>query len=213
MFKNPRLFVWVVGVIAILMMVMVSVSPAQAQATSGNFTSGANCDTPTAPKGFGYYVVRKGETLQSIASSFGIPAATIQALNGGATFTKGSVILLPSVEAPGKWNVQQVCNTTATIPSLGQASVSLPAIPVTGGVSQTTVLSPIQTCTAPTAPKGFGYYVVRKGDSLQSISNNFGVPVSTILSLNSGKSFTRHELILLPATEAPGMWDTGLFCP
>lgn len=63
------------------------------------------------------------------------------------------------------------------------------------------------------APKGFGYYKIRGGDSLQSISTAFGIPVSTILELNRGSAFAKGNIILLPGAEAPGKWDVQSYCP
>jgi len=82
---------------------------------SGEAASEAACSTG-APKGFGYYKVQGGDTLESISDDFGVDISRILELNPGAGFGQGSVILLPGVEAPGEWNVEQLCGDNEEFP-------------------------------------------------------------------------------------------------
>jgi LysM repeat protein len=88
-------------------------NPVNDQGQSGTGAGFAACSS-TAPAGFGYYKVRDGESLQGISEKFGIETSRILELNPGSAFTGGSVIVLPGVEAPGMWNVEELCPPSAT---------------------------------------------------------------------------------------------------
>jgi LysM repeat protein len=75
---------------------------------SGQQAKDFACSNP-APRGFGYYKLRRGDTLQVISANFGVPVERILELNPGSPFAIGNIILLPGVEAPGMWNVQDIC--------------------------------------------------------------------------------------------------------
>ena len=81
--------------------------------SAGTTTGPRSSDEPCAinpPAGFGFYKVRGGDTVQSISEKFGVPTSKIFELNPGAGFGKGNIILLPGVEAPGMWNVNDYCH-------------------------------------------------------------------------------------------------------
>jgi len=220
MLKHPKYYVGLGIVLAILVVAAVSVSPVQAQSVVESGTSALPCTPPTAPSGFGYYVVQKGETPQSIANKFGVPLSTVLSLNTGASFNRNTIILLPSVEGP--WNNALLCSTTAAYPSISKANLTpvSAAIPVTGssGTSSATTSLPMTvttsttSCTPPSAPTGYGFYVIQKGDTPQSIANKFGVPLSTVLSLNTSATYNRGSIILMPSVEKAGLWNNAQLC-
>jgi LysM repeat protein len=152
-----------------------------------------NSQCPLAPAGhaMGYYPIHKGETLQEISAKFRVPVKTILELNPNTPFERGKVLVLPAAEGP--WDNGYVCpeNVTYLVNyKFGNAR---------------------RTCPLAGLPQGFGYYKVIKGDTPQSIAAKFRTPLDTVLLLNSGYSFDRGSILMLPAVEGP--WNNGILCP
>jgi LysM repeat protein len=221
--KISRIILSVTGIAALFVFSLFTANPVMAQSTVAFEQNGATCSTSVA-KGYGLYVVRKGDTLQSISSSFGIPVSTITMLNPYASFTRNQVILLPGVEAPGLWDNELLCSPQAMYPGTNQQYANSGTVPVTGGSSSSSSSSTTTTTTTPATTtgttcvnipkpgKGYGVYIVRKGDSLASIAAKFGVSMSTITALNPGASYTRYSYLIIPGVEAPGAWDNQFAC-
>jgi LysM repeat protein len=203
--KTTRFILWLASTLAVFAMAFAPAGSVFAQANNNDCTPGK------APHGLGYYVVQKGESAASIASKFHLDVQDVLFLNSGASFSRGSFVLLPSTEAPGMWDNQLFCNATAQA-ARSSAMASAGGIPVTGGKAGTTAATVNTTCEALKAPKGLGYYVVGKGETAASIARKFGVSLEDVLLNNSNTSFARGRLILLPSAEAPGMWNNAAFC-
>jgi len=197
---------WLVGVLTAISMVFIPIGSVYAD-------SGNSCSPGTPPRGLGYYVVQKNENAASIAAKFHLSVADVLANNSGASFDRGTFILLPSTEAPGMWDNYLFCNATAQAAQKG-ALAAAAGIPVTGGTSGgATSQTVTTTCSTPgKPPAGLGYYVVGKGETVASIASKFQISQDAVTMYNAGASFNRGTFILLPAVEAPGMWVNSRFC-
>jgi LysM repeat protein len=128
--------------------------PTSLAGMSGKAASDAACSTG-APKGFGYYKVRSGDTLESIAQKFGISVSRILELNAGSAFAKGNILLLPGVEAPGAWNVKEYCQSSGTsnnntgggVVTLTPVTTMAPTGAATVGATASPMASPAVTAT------------------------------------------------------------------
>ena len=77
----------------------------QAQGQAVRLVSQHGC--PSAPAGSGFYISQGGESFQSIANKFGVTVQQVMDRNPGVlSVSRGQVVMLPGVEAPGKWNLQ-----------------------------------------------------------------------------------------------------------
>jgi membrane-bound lytic murein transglycosylase D len=111
------------------------------------------------------YVVRRGDTLSTIARRHHVRMSELVALNGLKSRNRirvGQKLRLPSNVAPAT----QPASYRPSTPSSTRAAVIK-------------------------APTG-GLYVVRRGDNLTHIANRFGLSVSELLSFNTLKS--RHRI-------------------
>jgi len=109
--------------------------------------------------------VRKGETMSVIAQRYGMSAARLGELNGlsaNASLRAGRRLQLPE-QLP---RTLSGAASTATV----VAAESAPPSPA--------------NATAATAPLG-DFYVVRRGDSLETISSRVGVPQAQLLKMNA----------------------------
>ena len=119
----------------------------------------------------------------------------------------------------------------------GQSITLIGAVPVTGASSQSgsttsnasgassNSSSSTSSAVTPAAsassksyscdiPRGMGLYRLRRGESVASVAQKFGVTVQQILDDNPGRTtFMSGDVIYLPGVEAPGLWNmTALGC-
>jgi LysM repeat protein len=136
-------------------------------AGSGSRSAGAS--------GGGSHTVRAGESLWSIASSYGVSVAALQAANG----LSGNVII------PGQ---------TLTIPR-ARAAAPQTAAAASGGSSERS--SAGGACS--------GSYVVRPGEVLSAIAARCGMSVAELMAANrlSGTTVYRGQTLTIPAAAAP----------
>ena len=109
--------------------------------------------------------VRKGETMAAIAQRYGMSAARLGEMNGmsaNASLRAGRRLQLPE-QLPRTLSGAAPAATVA-------ATENAPASPA--------------NATAASAPLG-EFYVVRRGDSLETISSRVGVPQAELLKMNS----------------------------
>jgi membrane-bound lytic murein transglycosylase D len=113
--------------------------------------------------------VRKGESLEGIASRYGLTAARLAQMNNmsaSAQLRAGRHLRLPE-------QLPRVLGAPAGTPVVAATSAAAPSP------------SP-ENATAATAP-GDDFYVVRRGDSLQAIALRVRVPEAQLLRMNSLK--------------------------
>jgi LysM repeat protein len=124
--------------------------------------------------GGGSHTVRAGESLWSIASSYGVSVAALQAANG----LSGNVII------PGQ---------TLAIPR-ARAAMPLAAAAASAGSSERTSAS--GACG--------GSYVVRPGEVLSTIAARCGLSVAELMAANrlSGTTVYRGQTLTIPAAGA-----------
>ncbi|MGH7802621.1 MAG: LysM peptidoglycan-binding domain-containing protein [Thermodesulfobacteriota bacterium] len=120
-----------------------------------------------------YYKVRRGDTLQKIASRYGVGVSALKKANR----MKGSIIRIGQmIKIPG---------------ASGSAYVSEKG---TKGVRNT-------SSSAKAISKSTTRYKVKKGDTLQKIANRYGVQVSTLMVANNKKTASNlkaGEILQIP---------------
>ncbi|WP_249408398.1 LysM peptidoglycan-binding domain-containing protein [Frigoribacterium sp. CFBP 13605] len=179
------------------------------------------------------YTVKSGDTVASIAGSFGLSTASVLALNGlswKSTIFPGQTLSLsaatsaaakPSAApAPAKaTGGRYVIVRGDTLSSIARAhGVTTSALIQANGLGLSSIIYPGQTLTVPTdasaaaptpAPAGgpaVGSYVIQRGDTIASIASKSGTSVKALLAAN-GLSFTSTiyagKTLTLPGVSAP----------
>ena len=163
------------------------------------------------------YTVKSGDTVASIAGSFGLSTASVLALNGlswKSTIFPGQTLSLsaatsaaakPSAApAPAKaTGGRYVIVRGDTLSSIARAhGVTTSALIQANGLGLSSIIYPGQTLTVPTgssastattpapaAGPAVGSYVIQRGDTIASIASKSGTSVKALLAAN-GLSFT-----------------------
>ena len=134
------------------------------------------------------YTVQKGDTLYGISRQFQVPVETIKRVNNLTTntITVGQVLQIPSSQSTTTYTVKskdtlykianqynttvnelmELNNLTTTILSIGQQL----QVPVEGNNE---------------SEENYTSYIVKAGDSLYKIANEYGISVETIKQANN----------------------------
>jgi LysM repeat protein len=130
--------------------------------TTGSTTPASTTDTATVSIAAvvvpSTYTVRAGDTVSGIAGRYGLPTASVLALNGlgwKSLIFPRQVLKLTNVATP------------TTSPAVNPAPSATPAVAV-----------------APVAPAAKGSYTIQRGDTVTAIARKFGVTIAAILSAN-----------------------------
>lgn len=189
-------------------------APEQKSATTVETASSSATVFAAAPA---TYTVRSGDTVASIAGSFGLSTASVLALNGlswkstifpGQTLslsaTAGSASKASSAPAPAKaTGGRYVIVRGDTLSSIARAhGVTTTALLQANGLGLSSIIYPGQTLSvpsgssaavsstpAPSAGPAVGSYVIQRGDTIASIAAKSGTSVKALLAAN-GLSFT-----------------------
>lgn len=135
-----------------------------------------------------YYTVKSGDTLYAIANKYNISVDELKAANNltSNTLSIGQVLLIPTVEEPTTpdeniYIVQRGDTLYAIANKYGMTVNELKSLNnLTGdvlSVGQKLVISEGNAATLDT-------YIVKSGDTLYSIANQYGLTVSELKSLN-----------------------------
>ncbi|MFM7063319.1 MAG: LysM peptidoglycan-binding domain-containing protein [Actinomycetes bacterium] len=145
--------------------------------------------------GLRYHVVGRGETVVSIARSYGIDPSVVRAANGVVAdkLYVGARVML---EFP---NPTFVRRTSGPAPA------------------PTTTVRPAPTTTAPAGPGRTVRYTVVAGDTLSGIARTTRTPLATLLWLNTMTTRSRilpgQVLLALPSSAAPAPPTTARPAP
>lgn len=175
--------------------------------------------TSTTPGGVNTYTVQKGDTLYKIANRYGISVSEIKRLNNltSDTLQIGQVLKLSESSSDdsnigdtttyivkkndtlygiaSKYNttvdiLKRLNNFTTNTLYIGQEII----VPNNNGTPDDDI----------TQPSEYDIYIVKKGDSLWLIANNYGITVDELVSMNNLKNLTLQigQELKVPATES-----------
>lgn len=142
-----------------------------------------------------YYVVKKGDTLYSIASKFDTTVSKIMQLNNLKTpsLAIGQQLLIPVAHLPSTDYAIYTVKPGNNLYSIAKKyNVSVDSIKSLNNLTSD-ILSVGQQLKIPltiTPPEDSKRYTVKPGDTLYSIAKNFGMSVDELISLNNLQSNT-----------------------
>ena len=148
----------------------------------------ARLDLPRLATGEKPYIVRQGDNYARIASAVGVEEGDLRLINKHADIKPGLLLKIPpkrivAVEPPEVAAVrrqQPVEDASGLVPA-----VDLGSVPKAQLVKATVPhAAPVSTTAAPVVATGKNY-VVRKGDSIWRIANQFKVSQEALLKANS----------------------------
>ena len=185
--------------------------------TSDTLTLGQKLTIPQSDVSGDLYQVQKGDTLYSISKKLGVTVADLRRANSLTTdtLTPGQLLVIPSTEdnngstttntyivtrGDSLWTIANKNNIT--VDELKKAN-NLTSN--TLSVGQVLVI-PTSSSETPTPPdNNVGYettYVVKRGDSLWSIANNYGITVDELKNANgiTNNMLTIGQELIIPVS-------------
>ena len=125
------------------------------------------------------HVIKKGETLGSIAKKYGVSVSSIQKVNKISNpnrISLGQVIMIPSTEVP----------TNTSLVSTNNKSASSSSKSTSGTKSSTSKSTSTKASSSKsTSTKKTTYHTVKSGENLSSIAEKYGVSTSDIKRWNN----------------------------
>ena len=152
----------------------------------------------------GYYTVKSGDTLWSIAKKYGVSVSDLKNANGltSSTLRLGQVLIIPvSIEEPPKDNVYIVKKGDSLYKIAQNYDTTVSDIIKLNNLTNTTLIIG-QTLQIPNSVINQNTYVVKSGDTLYKIAQENNTTVDELKRLNNLTSNTLSigEELILPST-------------
>jgi LysM repeat protein len=165
-----------------------------------------------APAGMGYYTVKSGDSLWSIAKQFNTTVDAIKQTNNLTTnaLTIGQTLKIPTVTvtpSPSEY-ITYTVKSGDNLYSIAKAyNTTVDAIKnlnnlTTTSLSLNQVLKLPITTTTPITPTEYINYAVKSGDNLYSIARAYNTTVDAIMKLNNltSTSLSLGQTLKIPST-------------
>ena len=145
--------------------------------------------------GYDTWIVMRGETLKSLAITFGTSVDTLLSLNKSITnanliyegqrlvVPSGRAVPVPPPSSDGSTYYVQKGDTLRIIANKYGTTVDA-LLKLNPQITNQNLIYVGQAITVPSGSSGASTYVVQKGDTLRIIANKFGTTVDKLLSLN-----------------------------
>lgn len=156
----------------------------------------------------GEYIVKSGDTLWSIAKKFNVSVTELKSVNNLTTnsLSIGQRLTIPGYTPPSQSETTYVVQKGDTLWAIASAYNTTPqAIIELNNLTSSTLsigqkLKIPSTITTPEPTPEENTYTVKKGDSLWTIANKYGVTVTELRSLNNLKSdnLSIGQVLLIP---------------
>ncbi len=148
----------------------------------------ANCSQIDIPAQTEEYIVKKGDTLYSIAKKFDTTIDVIKNINNLSTnvLIVGQTILIPKTSDDSNKNeINYTVKKGDTLYSISKAyNISIDDLKKANNLN-TNTLSIGQILKIPNNTNNYISYTVKKGDTLYSIANKFNISITELMNLNN----------------------------
>ena len=163
--------------------------------TSDTLTIGQTLKIPTSEENTQTtYTVKSGDTLYSIANRFNTTVQALKTLNNltSNTLTIGQILKIPTTDnnLPEESTDEYTVQSGDSLYSIAQKFNTTVNDLIEYNQLATTIIQPGQVLKIPKVSSTNIVYTVKKGDTLYSIANNYGVSVDAIKKLNNLTSNT-----------------------
>lgn len=168
--------------------------------------------TYVPPAGSNLYVVKKGDSLWSIANSYGITVDELVKANNlqSNLLNIGQTLIIPTkeIEAPTEeFEVYIVQKGDNLYKIANMFDVSVDDLIKLNNLGTTTLSINQQLLIPKSSLETGNIYTVKSGDSLYSIALNYGVTVDELKNVNNLTSNTLSigQVLIIPTKEEPGI--------
>lgn len=154
------------------------------------------------------YTVKKGDSLWSIATKYGVSVNDLKSLNNLSSnvLSVGQILLLPGTTEEDSMNTYTVKSGDTLYGIASKYNISVDKLKQLNNLTSNT-LSIGQTLNIRDTSSGivsedYDYYTVKSGDTLYSIANRYGVDVDKIKTLNnlSSNILSVGQMLKIPDT-------------
>ena len=155
-------------------------------------------------EGGNYYTVKSGDSLWSIAKKYNVSVSDLKEANGltSSMLTIGDVLKIPVIEnEEPKQNVYVVKSGDSLYKIAQNYDTTVSEIIQLNNLTST-ALSVGQILEIPVTTSSSNTYIVKKGDSLYKIAQNYNTTVSELMTLNnlSNDLLSIGQVLKLPRT-------------
>lgn len=138
------------------------------------------------------YIIKAGDTIDSIAMDFNTTSSVIRTLNPSSGFGVGSSIVVPKVSQYFDMYIIQKGDSLYEIARRYNTDYNLLAL--LNGINVTDYIYPNTTILVP--KRDVKYYITKDNDSLSSVSNILGSNINRLLEQNNNIYLEEGQLII-----------------
>ena len=157
-------------------------------------------------EGSGYYTVKSGDSLWSIAKKYGVSVSDIKDANGltSSMLSIGQVLKIPTVEEEEESKNVYIVKKGDSLYKIAQNHDTTVSEIMSLNNLTSTNLSIGQVLNIPTNLVSENIYIVKKGDSLYKIAQNYNTTISQIMDLNNltNTSLSIGQSLKIPSTSS-----------
>lgn len=154
--------------------------------------------------GSDYYVVKKGDTLYSIARKFNITVNELKNLNNltSNNLSIGQVLKIPGTEESEETDIYTVVSGDTLYKIANKFGLTVQDLINLNNLTSTNLSIGQKLKVKAIAPESQNIYTVTKGDTLYGIANKYNVSVQDIINANNLKSsaLSIGQKLLIPTT-------------
>ena len=155
-----------------------------------------------------YYIVKKGDTLYSIARTYGVPVNELKTLNNltNNNLSVGMTLKIPSIEEPSGTSIYTVKKGDTLYKIAGLYNMTVNELKALNNLTSNSLSigQQLKVVSDDNSVDTANTYIVKAGDSLYSIAKQFQVTVNALKQANNKTSnlLTIGEKLIIPASSS-----------